>query len=149
MLRLASRASEKRLGLSAAQLFVLQKLAETDAASVNELAERTLTHQSSVSVVVRKLVERRLVRRSVSPTDHRQLELALTSTGRSLLRRAPQPAQDRLIAAIRRMPSDAQQQLTLLLEQLAANASSGAGIPPLFFEESAELHKGDPIHGST
>src|ERR671938_1731164 len=57
-LRLAARASEREAGLSAAQLFVLQQLAESPAESINELAARTLTHQSSVSVVVRRLVER-------------------------------------------------------------------------------------------
>ena len=53
-LREASRHSEKAAGISAAQLFVLQRLAGTGGLSVNELAARTLTHQSSVSVVVSK-----------------------------------------------------------------------------------------------
>ncbi len=51
-LRESSRAAEKRVGLSGAQLFVLQTLGESPGLSLNELAERTRTHQSSVSVVV-------------------------------------------------------------------------------------------------
>jgi len=52
-LRVSSRAAERDVGLSAAQLFVLDRLAGADQAlCVNELAQRTLTHQSSVSVVV-------------------------------------------------------------------------------------------------
>src|SRR4051812_49679467 len=54
-LREASRHSDRVVGVSAAQLFVLQRLAGTRGLSVNELAARTLTHQSSVSVVVSKL----------------------------------------------------------------------------------------------
>lgn len=100
-LREASRASERSLGLSAAQVFVLQRLQAASAHSVNELAERTLTHQSSVSVVVSKLCERGLVARTPSPTDARRIEIALTKQGRSLVERAPAVApQDRLIAGL-------------------------------------------------
>src|SRR4051794_12131990 len=52
ILRVASRAAEKDVGLSGAQLWVLHKLAEGPVISLNELAERTCTHQTSVSVVV-------------------------------------------------------------------------------------------------
>jgi DNA-binding MarR family transcriptional regulator len=51
-LRLADRAAEAAVGLSAAQLFVLQTLASQPAASLAEVADRTLTDQSSVSTVV-------------------------------------------------------------------------------------------------
>src|SRR6188508_2107958 len=51
----SSRASEKQVGLSGAQLFVLQTLAQSPGASLNDLAARTHTHQSSVSTVVAKL----------------------------------------------------------------------------------------------
>src|SRR4051794_22052590 len=79
-LRLSSRAAEKHVGLSGAQLFVLQKLAEGGCAlSLNELADRTLTHQSSVSVVVQKLAERRLIKTFRSSQDGRRVELSLTA----------------------------------------------------------------------
>src|SRR6266404_5174776 len=68
LLRQSAREAEKRTGLSAAQLFVLQQLrAAGGAVTPGELAERTLTHQSSVSVVVKRLVEARLVSRSPPP----------------------------------------------------------------------------------
>src|SRR5881296_2175368 len=53
LLRLADRAAQNELGLSGAQLFVLQELGKTPSLSLNELAERTRTDQSSVSVVER------------------------------------------------------------------------------------------------
>ena len=49
-LRVSSKIAEKELGISGAQLFILQKLSQSNRLSINELAERTLTHQSSVSV---------------------------------------------------------------------------------------------------
>jgi DNA-binding MarR family transcriptional regulator len=101
VLREGSRATERSLGLSAAQVFVLHRLAATPALSVKELAARTLTHQSSVSVVVSKLCERGLVARTASPSDGRRSEIALTKTGRGLVGRAPKAApQDRLIAGL-------------------------------------------------
>src|SRR5438105_4636272 len=95
-LREASRAAERSVGLSAAQLFVMQRLAGTGSLSVNELAERTLTHQSSVSVVVAKLAQRGLVERQRAATDARRLEVSLTAAGRAALSRAPAATQDRL-----------------------------------------------------
>src|SRR5215211_6606584 len=88
-LRINTRAIELEIGISLAQLFVLQQVAERPATSLNDLAERTATHQSSVSVVVRRLVARGLVSRIASTTDRRRIEIAVTPTGLSLLSGAP------------------------------------------------------------
>src|SRR5688500_1533543 len=78
-LRISSRAAERDVGVSAAQLFVLTKLAAANKPlSVGELADRTLTHQSSVSVVVQKLEKQGLVARTRSQDDARRVELSLT-----------------------------------------------------------------------
>ncbi len=77
-LRVSSRMIESKMGMSGAQLFVLQQLAERPADSFNDLAERTATHQSSVSVVVRRLVDHGYVSRTPSDADRRRVELALT-----------------------------------------------------------------------
>src|SRR5205814_2997070 len=87
-LRLNTRSIEGKLGISLAQLFVLQQLAEKPADSLNELAERTATHQSSVSVVVRRLVERGFVTRVAASADRRRVQIALTPEGENLLRGA-------------------------------------------------------------
>src|SRR5919205_3061303 len=84
-LRLNTRAIEKQLGISLAQLWVLQILAERPAESLNELAIATATHQSSVSVVVRRLVERELVTRSTAQSDKRRVRIELTDAGRTLV----------------------------------------------------------------
>src|SRR5512140_2718929 len=98
--RLPSRSSESTVGLSAAQLFVLQRLAEHDGLSINELASETWTDQSSVSVVVSKLAARRLVRREISRLDRRRTLISLSAKGRRALAGAPEPMQVRLLAAL-------------------------------------------------
>jgi DNA-binding MarR family transcriptional regulator len=56
-LRLFDREAQSKYGISAAQMFVLHTLNEQDAISLNDLAERTATDQSSASVVVQRLVD--------------------------------------------------------------------------------------------
>ena len=143
-LREASRRSEHALGISAAQLFVLHRLAGARALSVNELAARTLTHQSSVSVVVSKLARRKLVTRARAPDDARRVEVALTQTGRALLARAPAAAQDRLIAALAVLGRPARRRLAADLAALVSAMGAGDERPPMFFEAAAPPRKGPP-----
>jgi DNA-binding MarR family transcriptional regulator len=140
VLRLASRDAEKHVGLSAAQLFVLQKLAEDRALSVNELAVRTHTHQSSVSVVVQRLVDRRLVSRQRSEKDARQLELSVTGAGRAVLKAAPEATQDRLIAALRDMPPAEVGRLSGSLKKLLGRLGIDPAEPASMLFEDEENH---------
>ena len=135
-LRLAGGDAERRRGMSAAQLFVLEKLAEAKRPlSVNELAERTLTHQSSVSVVVQKLEDRGLVERAVSPRDGRRMELSLAPRARQLLRKAEPTPQDRIIRAVADMPPAQRKQLAALLDELASTVTTKGQTPAMFFED--------------
>ena len=104
VLHQSHRIAEQRWQLSAAQLLVMQRLAEEKTLSVNQLADRTFTHQSTVSVVVTRLVSRGLVRRSRADDDARRAELALTPAGRVLLQRAMTSALTKLMDALDDMP---------------------------------------------
>jgi len=98
-LRLASREAEQRVGVHGAQLHALRQLADSQATSLTELAERTHTDISSVSVVVSRLVEQGLVARKAADDDRRRLSLGLTARGRALLRKAPETGTSRLLRA--------------------------------------------------
>src|SRR5260221_7517042 len=103
LLRLADRSAQRDVGLSGAQLFVLHELGRTPALSLSELADRPWTDQSSVSVVVTRLVDAGLVSRDRDSRDARRLILNLTKAGRALLQKAPPVAQQQLIDVIERM----------------------------------------------
>jgi DNA-binding MarR family transcriptional regulator len=118
-LRTSSRDVERRLGVSSAQLFALQQLAAAPGASVNELAARTFTHQSSVSVVVRRLVERRLVAKVTNASDRRRARLEVTRAGAAVLRRAPEPVQGRLVQAIAALGASRRRMLAAALSEIA------------------------------
>ena len=118
-LRISGRASEQKLGISGAQLYVLEELNEGEALSINELAARTFTHQSSASTLVSRLVERRLVTRSADRGDARKLSISLTASGRALLKKAPHVSQTRLVAGLRELSRGDLKQLAKNLSVLA------------------------------
>jgi DNA-binding MarR family transcriptional regulator len=134
-LRTSAGEAEARAGVTGAQLFVLQSLAEAPAASLNELAARTLTHQSTVSVVVDRLVRRQLVIKRRAQADARRVELRLSARGRALVRRAPQVAQARLIEGLRALPRSEVCELARLLRRLLRAMHATREPAAMFFEE--------------
>jgi DNA-binding MarR family transcriptional regulator len=134
-LRISSREAERELGLTSAQLFVLQKLRRGDKLSINELAELTFTHQSSVSAVVAKLADQGLVKRSVSAKDARRIEVSLTPEGKAAIARAPEAAQARLLSSIALLPEPDQRKLADLLAKVTSTTDGAGAPPPLFFED--------------
>jgi MarR family transcriptional regulator, lower aerobic nicotinate degradation pathway regulator len=138
-LRESSRRAEQRLGVSGAQLFVLEKLADGPSQSLNDLASRTFTHQSSVSTVVARLVEQGLVSRQRGNGDARKLELVLTARGRRLAEQTTGAAQELLIQSINRMPAGERRLLALLLGEvvngMSTTATTAARKPRMFFDD--------------
>jgi DNA-binding MarR family transcriptional regulator len=91
-LRVAARKTELETGLSAAQLFVLTAASEAPGASLNEIAERTITDRSSVAAIVDRLVARGFVTREQSGADRRRAAVAVTARGRRAMgKSAPAP----------------------------------------------------------
>lgn len=129
------RVAEQRWDVSAAQMLVLQRLAESATLSVNELADRTFTHQSTVSVVVTRLVNRGLVRRERANDDLRRAELALTPAGRVLLQRAMASAQMRLIDAVDDMSTSQLRTLGSCLQHLVEALGVADEPAGMFFED--------------
>lgn len=135
-LRVGDRDGERHAGISSAQLFALQQIAEHPRVSINELAALTFTHQSSVSVVIQRLVEQGLVTKIAASDDRRRQVLVLTEKGRRALRRAPAAVQERLIAAISALPAADRRALARSLGDVArVVAPRGAAHPPMLFEE--------------
>jgi DNA-binding MarR family transcriptional regulator len=137
MLRVSDRQAQAELGVSGAQLFVLTELGKTPALSLNDLAARTLTDQSSVSVVVTRLVEAGLVTRDRDDRDARRLVLNLTRSGRALLQKAPPVAQERLFAVFDRLPDDERKRFADTFEEIVENLGGNEGPAPMLFEEDA------------
>jgi DNA-binding MarR family transcriptional regulator len=136
-LRESSRLAEARVGLSGAQLFVLRTAAEVPGLSLNELAERTRTHQSSVSVVVTRLAREGLVQKRTADGDARRVEIRLSPNGRRRLDRAPRAAQERLVASVDALPDAERARLAVTLKGLVRGMTLPRKRPTMFFEEPA------------
>jgi DNA-binding MarR family transcriptional regulator len=135
----AGRAGGRRSGLSSAQFFALQQIAEHPGASINDIAALTFTHQSSVSVVIQRLVGRRYVAKVAAGDDRRRQCLALTAKGRQALGRAPVAVQEQLISAISALPAAERRALARSLAAVARMVApdGAAPHPPMFFEDRA------------
>ena len=133
-LRVATRASEREFGLSAAQLFVLRQLAAASGQSLRDLALRTRTTQSSISEVVSRLVQRGLVARRPSEQDRRRAELSLTATGHAMLAQAPETVQERLLRGFDALPERERTALADHLESWLSASGLDDVAPALFFE---------------
>src|SRR4051812_41037275 len=137
-LRINTRAIEQQIGISLAQLFVLQQVSERPAESLNDLASRTATHQSSVSVVVRRLVDRGFVTRKASATDKRRVQISTTPEGQKILLSAPRTVQVRLMSGLERMPLVERTQLANLLEKWLDSSGISYTTPPMLGETDSE-----------
>jgi DNA-binding MarR family transcriptional regulator len=137
--RLSGRAVERAIGISGAQLFVLEQLRDAPATSVNELAVRTSTHQSSVSTVVSRLARQGLVARTPAAKDRRRLEISITPRGQELLAAAPETAQSRMVAALQRIPPEHVTELAAALAELVHAMGIADAPASMFFEDDAAL----------
>jgi DNA-binding MarR family transcriptional regulator len=136
-LRTTAVSVERETGLSTAQTFVLQLLLEAPAESMNDLAERTSTDQSSVSVVVSRLEAKGLVSRLASAADARRTQVVITNDGTALMQRKPPTVQERLTRALASMPPDSLDLLASELNNLVALMGADEEPATLIFEDDA------------
>lgn len=112
---------EKQCGISGSQLWLLREVAVNPGTGVSRLAERLSIHQSTCSLLVEKLAGAGLVSKTRSAEDQRRVGLAVTPTGRQLLKHAPGPAEGILPDALRQLQDESLQTLNATLDQLISH----------------------------
>jgi DNA-binding MarR family transcriptional regulator len=130
----SARAVEQRTGVTNAQLFVLQQLADGRALSISDIASLALTHQSAASLVVSRLEREGLVSRTRSAQDARRAEVSLTARGQRVVETAPPPPTARLLSALRSLPNSERHRLGVSLVRLSAALGIGDAEPMMLFE---------------
>lgn len=108
------------VGLTPAQLRVLQIVAERGSATPKSLATQMGVSQATVTALVDKLTARDLVRRAPSEEDRRQTNIVATAQGRARLADAPDALQQRYVRAFEGLADWEQAQLVSSLERVAA-----------------------------
>ncbi len=84
-------------GLSVPQFRALAFLGRTPGTSLSSLADFMGIADATASVMVNRLVERRLVTRTIDPAERRRVMLELTARGSTLLERARAHARGRVV----------------------------------------------------
>lgn len=141
LIRTAQRHSqwiEKQSGVTGAQLWSMQELAEHPGLRVGDLAKRMALHQSTASNMIDKLETAGLLRKERQSSDNRVVRLYLTEAGTAVLAKAPSPARGILPEALRRMDQVALASLQMDLDGLLAQVGrldEAFGMQPLSFTE--------------
>ncbi|MBO6884194.1 MAG: MarR family transcriptional regulator [Marivita sp.] len=107
------------VGLTPAQLRVLQIVDERDSATPKALATQMGVSQATVSALVDKLEAQGLVERIPSLQDRRQTNVTVTKDGHARLERAPDALQQRYVRKFLEMADWEQAQLVATLERVA------------------------------
>ena len=130
----SSSKTQHAQGVTAAQLFVLSQVRRSPNLSIGELAELTMTHQSTVSVVVRRLVRRKLLEKRRAADDGRRAQLVLTQAGAAVVETAPEAFQLRLQRVLESMDEGDRAALARALARLVAGIGAEDAPAGMFFE---------------
>lgn len=134
----SARAVENRTGVTNAQLFLLQQIREGRHPTVNDLAQRAMTTQSTVSIVLSRLEKKGYVTRNRSPIDRRSVVLQLTAMGKRVLRRSPKPATSEVLGALSRLSNEELRAVSRGLGALGRELGLTVKPPSMLFEERSD-----------
>jgi MarR family transcriptional regulator, 2-MHQ and catechol-resistance regulon repressor len=114
-----------RLGLS--DFAVLEILLHKGPLPVNTIGRQVMLTSGSITTAVDRLEEKRLVRRQACPNDRRVTFVALTTTGRTLIRRIFKVHADRLETVFEPFSQSDRSTLASLLKKLGKHAETLLG----------------------
>lgn len=100
------------------QLACLLAIREEGPLNSGVLAKKVYLSPSTVVGIVDRLEEKKLVERTRSSVDRRQVSISITASGEELVAAAPSLLQDTLAAALVELPEIEQVSITLALEKL-------------------------------
>jgi DNA-binding MarR family transcriptional regulator len=136
-----------RIGLSTAQLFVLQQLQDGNPVGLKELARRASTDAATVAAITEKLEQKNLVQRRRSVTDLRVREIWLSPGGKILLHQAPDTPQSRLLRGISKLEPKTRESLGRVLRQLVKESGLEGESPAMFLEAESDDPLPNPASG--
>ena len=93
----------KRMPVSSAQMGALRELAQHPGMRVTDLADTMGLHQSTISNLIDKLLQKQLVRHKTDREDGRVVHLYLTPAGGRVVRTSPPAANNALLATLQHL----------------------------------------------
>jgi DNA-binding MarR family transcriptional regulator len=116
--RLRSAVPSESLELSWAQMGVMRRLDKEGPATTAELARAEGVKPQSMGATVAALEEMGIVERRAHPTDGRQMNIALTTKGESMRKKARIAKQTLLAQAIAKLDAQEQKKLPAVTEMI-------------------------------
>lgn len=117
---LFGREIRESTGVTPTQFRVLQIISEQGFTTAKTISLRMRVSQGTVTSLVDKLVRDGLAIRQKSTLDRRQTDIVLTDAGRTVLKDAPDPLQQRFVRKFAAMDDWEQAMLVASLERVAA-----------------------------
>ncbi len=130
-----SKAVDREFGITGPQLWAMRTINELGGCSAGDLAARLCVHPSTITGVIQRLEDKRLIDRQKREDDRRAVVLTLTPAGKKLLERAPHPAQGQLVGALSQFPPEDVAKLRAMLDQIVGAMELGDSKARFFFSD--------------
>ena len=93
----------EKFGITGPQLWALKTISENESLSLSDLGKRMYLHPSTITGVIDRLEKKRYVTRIRDQVDRRVIYVELTAEGKRLAKRAPNPAQGKMIYGLKNL----------------------------------------------
>ncbi len=92
-----------KFGITGPQLWALKTISQNGRLSLRDLSERMYLHPSTITGLVDRLEKKGYVARQRDQVDRRVIYVKLTVGGRKLVKKAPNPAQGKMIHGLKNL----------------------------------------------
>jgi DNA-binding MarR family transcriptional regulator len=93
----------EKFGITGPQLWALKTISQNESLSLSDLSGRMYLHPSTITGVIDRLERKGYVTRSRDKVDRSVIYVQLTAEGRRLSKRAPNPAQGKMIYGLKKL----------------------------------------------
>ena len=93
----------EKFGITGPQLWALKTISQNESLSLSDLSERMYLHPSTMTGVIDRLERKGYVTRSRDKVDRRVIYVQLSAEGKRLAKRAPNPAQGKMIYGLKQL----------------------------------------------
>ena len=124
--RRLSKEESSRYGVTPTQLSVLKLLHEIGDLSLGNLSREIRAHNATVTGIVDRMEEAKLVERARSETDRRVWIIRLTTAGRRVAERAKVTPWDSLRQALKSLTAQEQERLANILKKISSHVEMEA-----------------------
>ena len=123
---LYTRELENKYRVSVPQLSCLLALYENGPMPPSQVAKHIMVKSSTVTGIIDRLEQKRLVERSRISSDRRVITIGLTESGRMLAQNSPLPIQERIVDGYKDLPSNEREDIIRALKKLCSMLDSNA-----------------------